>query len=301
MNKRDIISIIGVIIAIAAGTGLAFAGSYKGVLIFGGLPLYAFCIIIAFAMQWLAFIPAYIFKTEKFYDLTGAVTYTTVILLAVFLGPNLNPTISIRSIIILILVAVWAFRLGFFLFRRVLKVGEDKRFEEIKKSFTRFLLTWTLQGLWVSFTLAAALAAVTVIQPTTYGAYDLIFLILGGIIWLFGFSFEVIADYQKNKFRANTENKGKFITDGLWSISRHPNYFGEIVIWIGIALIALPTLIDWRFVTLISPIFVTLLLTLLSGIPMLEKRADEKWGGQEDYEEYKKNTPVLIPWLRFKK
>ena len=301
MNKRDIISIIGILFTVAAGTGLAFAGSTGGIMIFGAFPLYAFCIIIAFAIQWLVFIPAYIFKTEKFYDLTGAITYTTVILLAVFLGPTLNPTLSIRSIIILVLVVVWAFRLGFFLFRRVLKVGEDKRFEEIKKSFTRFLLTWTLQGLWVSFTLAAALAAVTVTQPSTYGAYDLVGLILGGIIWLVGFSFEAIADYQKNKFRANPENKGKFIKNGLWSISRHPNYFGEIVIWIGMAIIALPTLVGWRYVTLISPIFVILLLTLLSGIPMLEKSADKKWGGQEDYEEYKKNTSVLIPWVRFKK
>jgi steroid 5-alpha reductase family enzyme len=183
----------------------------------------------------------------------------------------------------------------------VLKVGEDARFENIKKSFTRFLMTWTLQGLWVSFTLAAALAAVTVTQPGSYGTYDLVMLIIGGIVWILGFFFESVGDYQKNRFRANPENKGKFITSGLWSITRHPNYFGEIVIWFGMMLIALPTFFEWRFVALISPIYVFLQLTLISGVRMLEKRADEKWGGQEEYEEYKRNTSVLIPWLKFKK
>ncbi len=297
MKKNDILSLISVLIASAIAAGLAIGGGFGGVEFFGGLSLFAFCIIIVFAIQWIAFIPAYIFKTEKFFDLTGALTYVTVIILAVVLSPNITP----RSLILMILVMIWASRLGYFLFKRVLKVGEDKRFEEIKKSFSRFLMTWTLQGLWVSFTSAAALAAITVEQPLQYSKYDLAFLIIGILVWGLGFTFEAIADYQKNKFRANTENKGKFINTGLWSISRHPNYFGEIVIWIGIALIALPSLETWRFITLISPIFVMLQLLLISGVPMLEKRADEKWGGEEDYEEYKKNTPALIPKLSFKK
>ena len=297
MNKNDIISLISVLIASAIAAGLAIGGSFGGIVIFGGLPLFAFCIIIAFAIQWIAFIPAYILKTEKFFDLTGAVTYISIAILAVILSQSFTP----RSLILMILIMVWASRLGYFLFKRVLKVGEDKRFEEIKKSFSRFLMTWTLQGLWVSFTSAAALAAITINQPMQYSKYDLALLIIGGLVWILGFSFEAIADHQKNKFRANPENKGRFISSGLWSISRHPNYFGEIVIWIGVALIALPTLVGWRFIVLISPLFIMLQLLLISGVPMLEKRADKKWGGQEDYEEYKKNTPVLIPKLSFKK
>ena len=297
MNKNDIISLISVLIASAIAAGLAIGGSFGGIVIFGGLPLFAFCIIIAFAIQWIAFIPAYILKTEKFFDLTGAVTYISIAILAVILSQSFTP----RSLILMILIMVWASRLGYFLFKRVLKVGEDKRFEEIKKSFSRFLMTWTLQGLWVSFTSAAALAAITIVQPVQYSKYDLALLVIGGLVWILGFSFEAIADHQKNKFRANPENKGRFISSGLWSISRHPNYFGEIVIWIGVALIALPTLVGWRFIVLISPLFIMLQLLLISGVPMLEKRADKKWGGQEDYEEYKKNTPVLIPKLSFKK
>jgi steroid 5-alpha reductase family enzyme len=145
--------------------------------------------------------------------------------------------------------------------------------------------------LWVTFTVSAALAAITSSLRKELGLLALI----GSLIWLFGFAFEVIADSQKNRFREDPANKGKYIQSGLWANSRHPNYFGEIVLWIGIAIIAIPVLQGWQWVTVISPLFVTILLTRISGIPMLEKRADEKWGGQEDYEAYKKQTPVLIP------
>ncbi|MHA1199735.1 MAG: DUF1295 domain-containing protein [Candidatus Heimdallarchaeaceae archaeon] len=305
MDKKDIKSLIATFIALAIGTGISFAGSADGRTIFGGFPLFAFCIIIIFAIQWLAFIPAYIFKTEKFFDLTGAVTYVVTIVLAFVYGAKQGILQIIcektRSFVIMVIVVFWAVRLGHYLFMRVLNVGEDKRFDNIKNSFARFLMTWTLQGLWVSLTLAAALAAITIEQPANYDTFDLVALIVGGSLWLIGFGFEAIGDYQKGRFRADPENKGKFIKTGLWKVSRHPNYFGEIVIWIGMALIVLPTLASWRFITLISPIYVILQLTLISGVNMLEKRADQKWGGQEDYEEYKKKTPALIPWIHFKK
>jgi len=186
---------------------------------------------------------------------------------------------------------MWATRLGTFLFNRVLSSGGDDRFDEIKPSFLRFLNTWTLQGLWVTFTLAAALAAITTTVRRDLGVFALV----GFLVWAFGFTFEVLADAQKNQFRADPANKGKFINTGLWAWSRHPNYFGEITLWIGVALIALPVLRGWQWLTLISPLFVALLITRVSGVPMLEKKADERWGGQEAYEAYKANTPVLIP------
>jgi steroid 5-alpha reductase family enzyme len=204
----------------------------------------------------------------------------------------LSPEVDGRSLLLLALVVIWAARLGTFLFRRIRKAGKDARFDELKTSFSRFLLTWTMQGLWVSLTLAAALAAIT---TTTRKGLD-VFALIGFLVWALGFAFEVVADAQKSRFRADPENKGKFIHTGLWAWSRHPNYFGEIVLWIGVAIIALPVLQGWQWVTLISPVFVTLLITRVSGVPMLEKRADEKWGGQEDYEAYKERTPVLIPW-----
>jgi steroid 5-alpha reductase family enzyme len=116
------------------------------------------------------------------------------------------------------------------------------------------------------------------------------------MVWLTGFSIEVIADTQKRDFNARPANQGKFIQSGLWAWSRHPNYYGEIVLWIGVAVIAYPVLQGWQYVTLVSPVFVAILLTRISGIPMLEARADEKWGGQPEYEAYRARTSPLIPW-----
>jgi steroid 5-alpha reductase family enzyme len=286
MEKPDRNALVALPVIILAGLGLAVAGSQGGASAFG-IPLFALSVGLAFLIQWLVFIPAFLLQTEKFFDLTGSITYITVTALAVLL----SPVVDGRSILLLALVAVWAGRLGTYLFRRILKAGKDDRFDDIKPSFLRFLNTWTLQGLWVSFTLAAALAAITTTTRRGLG----LFALAGFLVWLFGFTIEAISDLQKSRFRAEPANKGKFIHTGLWAWSRHPNYFGEIVLWIGVAIIALPVLRGWQWVALISPVFVALLLTRISGVPMLEKRADEKWGGQEDYEAYKERTPVLVP------
>ena len=279
-------SIIGTALAILVGVGVGIAGSKGGAQLWG-FPSFLVAVIGAYLIQWIAFIIAYRLKTEKFYDLTGSITYISITTLLVLSIPQIDD----RAVLLLVLVVVWAARLGTFLFTRVIKEGSDSRFEEIKVSFSRFLLTWTLQGLWVTFTAAAAWGAITSNIRKDLGWLA----ILGLIIWAVGFIFELLSDAQKSRFKANPENKGKFIQEGLWTWSRHPNYFGEIVIWIGVALIALPVLKGWALLTLISPIWVIIQLTVISGIPMLEKKADERWGGQEDYEQYKKNTPVLIP------
>lgn len=288
MSKTDRNSLISLLVVVVIAAGVALAGS-QGSQDYLGLPLFALAVILAFAVQWLAFIPAYALQTEKFFDLTGSLTYISVSII-VFL---LNPLRDARATLILVLVIIWAARLGSFLFMRIKKAGKDARFDELKTSLLRFLNVWTIQGLWVTFTLAAALVVFTTAATKPLG----LFAIVGFIVWLIGFAFEALADNQKKRFREDPANRGKFIRSGLWARSRHPNYFGEIVLWIGIAIIALPVLRGWQWVSLISPVFVTLLLTRVSGIPLLEKRADEKWGGQQDYEEYKKNTPALVPKL----
>jgi steroid 5-alpha reductase family enzyme len=288
MKKEDRNALFAVLIAILIGLGIALAGSQGGTSAFG-VPIFALSVGLAFLIQWLVFVPAYLLQSERFFDLTGSVTYILVTIIAVLL----SPVVDGRSILLTVLVSIWAVRLGTFLFRRIQKAGKDARFDDLKPSFYRFLNVWTLQGLWVTFTLSAALAAIT---TTTRKEPDL-FALIGVLVWVFGFTVEAVADAQKNRFRADPDNKGKFIHTGLWACSRHPNYFGEIVLWIGVAIIALPILRGWQWTTLISPVFVTVLLTRISGVPMLEKRADEKWGGQEDYEAYKEHTPVLIPRL----
>ena len=288
MKKTDHNALIAFPVVIAIGFLAALAGSQGGVLV-DGIPLFALLVGLTFLIQWLVFIPAYLLQTEKFFDLTGGITYIFLIIMAVLFSTSVDG----RSILLSALVVIWAIRLGTFLFNRIQKAGKDERFDEIKPSFIRFLNVWTLQGLWVTFTAAAALVAITTTNRKELDCFT----IIGFLVWIFGFIIEVVADSQKSCFNANPENKGKFIQTGLWSRSRHPNYFGEIILWAGIAVIALPVLQGWQWVALISPVFVTLLLTHVSGVPMLEKKAEEKWGGQEDYEAYKEKTSVLIPRL----
>ena len=285
MNQADRRAFISLPIVLLLAALIAWAGSQGGYT-FYGIPVFALCIALAFIVQWVAFIPAYLLQTEKFYDLTGSITY----LAATWVAVLLCTVADTRSWLLVVLVSIWTIRLGVFLFRRVLSAGEDRRFRELKPSFSRFLLTWTVQGLWVSLTLAAALAAITTTFRRDLGIIGL----LGFLIWLVGFGIEVIADQQKSRFRANPQNAGKFIQTGLWAWSRHPNYFGEIALWIGVAIIAAPVLSGWQWLTMISPLFVVVLITRVSGLPMLERQADEKWGGQPDYEQYKASTPILI-------
>ncbi len=286
MKIEDRNALVTIPIVILIGFGVAWVGSQGGASVLG-IPLFAFSVGLAFLIQWLAFIPSFLLQTEKFFDLIGSATYISVTFMAVLL----NPVVDSRSLLLLALVTIWAIRLGTFLFLRIHKAGKDGRFDEIKPSFFRFLNFWTIQGLWVSFTVAAALAAITTTTRQELGLFALI----GFLTWVFGFVFEVVADIQKSRFRADPDNESRFIRTGLWARSRHPNYFGEIILWIGVAIIAVPILRGWQWITLISPLFVTLLLTRVSGIPLLEKRADEKWGGQDEYEAYKERTPVLIP------
>ena len=271
---------IGITVVLLIAAGVAFAGSQGGMSALG-LPLFALCVGLAFIIQWVAFIPAILLRTEKFYDLTGSITYISVVALALALNPSVHP----RDWLLAGLVAVWAFRLGSFLFRRIMAAGEDRRFREVKTSFPRFLLFWTVQGLWVTFSLAAALAAMTSENKVELGGFAL----AGLLVWLLGFGIEVIADWQKSQFNANPANKGRFIHTGLWAWSRHPNYFGECLIWWGFFLFAVPTGAWW---TILSPVLLTFLLLKFSGVTMLEETIVDR---RPAYREYIASTNAFIP------
>ena len=246
--------------------------------------------VLAFVIQWIAFLPAYIFQTEKFYDLTGSLTYLTVVWYALTFSSNHFSDLSISNITIVLLITFWALRLGSFLFMRIHKDGEDKRFRSIKPSATQFFMTWTLQGLWVSL---CSMCALTAISSESGVVVNALFYI-GLALFIYGFSVEIIADKQKSKFRSIPENRDSFITTGLWAKSRHPNYFGEIVLWTGIACISFSSLKGMQYLTLISPIFTYLLLVYVSGVRMLEARADKKWGNDQIYIKYKDETSKLL-------
>jgi len=289
MNKDEKLALFAMPVVILAGLGIALAGSQSGVQLYG-MPVFGLIVVLVFLIQWIAFIPAYVFQTEKFFDIIGSLTYIAVACIAFAFSPGFDT----RTLILLCLVLIWASRLGIFLFMRVHKAGMDSRFNELKPSFLRFLNAWSLQGLWVTITISAALAAFTSENKEDFGWVGM----TGLLIWILGFSLELIADMQKSRFKSKPENKDQFISSGLWSVSRHPNYLGEILLWVGITIIAVPVLNGWQWITLISPVFVCLLLIKISGIPILEKRADQKWGGQENYEMYKTHTPVLLPHIK---
>jgi len=247
-------------------------------------------LLIIYAIQLVVFLISYALKTEHYYDLTGGITYISVMVYALY--QNQLQSLDYRSIVLGSLILLWAIRLSSFLFMRVKKVGKDSRFDKIKTNFTRFMLAWTLQGFWVFMcTLPAITAIASESKEVDY------FLIGGASLWVFGFLVEVISDRQKSKFNQDPKNKGKFISSGFWALSRHPNYVGEVLLWTGIAVISLPTFSGWQYLALISPVFTYLLLTRVSGVNLLEASADKKWGTDKDYIEYKKKTSVFFPFI----
>ncbi len=285
--QKWIVGIVSIIGAVALASMVAWSGSDRGVL-YDGLSVFVWCGVFAFAVQWLIFIHAWLAKTEAYFDLTGSLTYIVVVVAAAVLaGAD-----DLRSLTITGLILVWALRLGPFLFFRIKRAGEDRRFRSIKTSFPTFLMTWTLQGAWVYITASAALGSIT--SSSTVGL-DAAF-VLGTGLWAIGFVIEVIADNQKTAFRSAPENDGRFINTGLWAWSRHPNYFGEILLWIGIAIIAYPTLVGNQIYLMFSPLWVIFLLTAVSGVRMLEARGRKLWGEDPEYQEYVANTPTLMLW-----
>ncbi|MGB2427090.1 MAG: DUF1295 domain-containing protein [Alteromonas sp.] len=283
-------SLVFTAIALALAAGFGLAGSQVSIE-WRGFSAYALCVIFAFTIQWAGFIPAYLLQTERFYDLTGSLTYLSI---TAFILYVIQTELDLRDIILAAMVAIWAARLGTFLFMRISKDGIDKRFVKIKPNPFRFFTTWTIQGVWVTVTASAAFVAMLSQATVPLGWLGYI----GIALWIIGLSFEAVADQQKRKFKVTQAETGhKFIHTGLWAYSRHPNYFGEILLWFGVLLVALPVLSGWAYITIISPLFVTLLLTRVSGVNLLEEAADKRFGDDPQYAKYKANTPVLVPRL----
>ena len=286
--RRQINNIIAITAFLICIGLINFAGQNIDIEI-RGINAFTFILIVAVLLQIIFFIPSFLLKTEKYYDLVGSLTYIATVSLAYFSVENKTMIDSI----IYFYVMVWALRLGIYLFRRVRNDGKDVRFEQAKRHFLWFLQYWMGQALWVSLT--ACTAIIGILSPED----DLlpVLAMIGMALWLSGFTIESVSDYQKRVFRKENNPSEAFIHTGLWSRSRHPNYFGEIMLWTGIAVIALNTLTGIEYITLISPIFVYILLTRMSGINKLEQIADERYGHLEEYQRYKRNTPVLVPNL----
>lgn len=188
------------------------------------------------------------------------------------------------------LVSIWSIRLAALLVKRRLNKPEDERYTQIRKKWktnialNAYFRIFILQGVFmvlVAMPIIVAAANDSVIfNPLS---------IIGIVIWLFGFTFEIIADYQLQRFTEDRSNKGKIMDKGLWSLSRHPNYFGEVTVWWGLWLIVLPYSYGW--LALLSPLTITILILFVSGVPILEKRHQNRPG----YAEYAQKTNKFIP------
>lgn len=275
----------GAAVAVVIGIGLAALES-SHVATIGGMSALIFCSLVAFIVNWIAFVPSWIGKTERFYDLMGSCTYLAIVTIGVIWAFRRDAL----TLVLAAMIAVWALRLGSFLFARVRDVGGDARFDNITGSFPTLLMTWTLQGLWVFVTAGAALTAMFSAHDRSLGAAFWV----GVVMWVVGFGIEVVADRQKQAFRRSEAKTLPFINTGLWAWSRHPNYFGEILLWVGIAVISIEALQGRQLVALVSPVFVFLLIRFVSGVPMLEAKGRKRFGDDPRYREYCATTPVLM-------
>ena len=242
-----------------------------------------------FGIQWALWAVASIFQTEKFYDLAGSSTFIFLTLQTL----RWQRKVNLRQIVQSGCVTVWGLRLGLFLFHRILQDGKDSRFDKVRGNPRMFWIYWTLQGVWIFLTLLPTLILNTSTKDEELTWKDY----LGWLFWLIGFTLEAVADRQKSQFRANPANKGKWISSGFWSLCRHPNYLGEILMWSSLFLPASSVMSGHQYWSVISPMFLAYLLTRVSGIPILERQGLKRWGHLAAYQEYRRNTAVLIPYI----
>ncbi|MFC1697882.1 DUF1295 domain-containing protein [Nanoarchaeota archaeon] len=244
-----------------------------------------FLITLAFAVifNFLFFIPAFLFNTDKLTDISYALTFLILALITVSIP------ITVPKIILLCMIGLWALRLGGFLFIRMLHMKRDHRFDKIRGKFVKF----------GGFFLLQAFSAWVILIPSivylSNGDASLTALSWAGMaVWLIGISIEKIADWQKYKYKCR--NKKTLCVRGLWKYSRHPNYFGEILVWLGIFIFTMPLVWQYALINFISPLYITVLLLLVTGIPKLERHMQRKYG--KAFTKYKQSTSMLIPWFR---
>jgi len=243
-------------------------------------------LLMSFIIQGFFFAFASSFKTDKVTDLSYSLGFASLVLWQLFANTAFLP----GQILAAAFVVVWAARLGAYLLTRILKIGKDARFDDKRGDFLKFLAFWVLQAIAVW---AILLPVTTLLSLDSIAAPSLV-TVLGAVLWLAGFAIEAVSDAQKYAFRNKAENKALWIQSGLWKYSRHPNYFGETLLWWGIFLFALPNLKGLLLLTIVGPVFITMLLLFVSGTPLLEKSADSRHGDKPAYQEYKRRTSIFF-------
>ncbi|PLX24596.1 hypothetical protein C0580_04845 [Candidatus Parcubacteria bacterium] len=245
---------------------------------------------VSIVIQIILFIPAFIYKTDKLTDLSYSFSFFILSLFAFWQSPQ-----NTGHILLFAMISLWAFRLGGYLFVRIRKIKRDKRFDGIRENFFRFLKFWLGQGVVVWLVMISSILYFGELVQLNYFAYTAI------VAWGIALIIEIVSDWQKYVFINNKENKGKWIESGLWKYSRHPNYFGEILHWVAIYLFVFGSLETLgKLIGLISPVAIFVIIVFATGLPILEREADKRWGSDQNYIKYKKRTSVLIPWFNKK-
>jgi len=252
------------------------------------LQVFLFSALVIFIYMTLFFLLAQALKDNSIVDIGWGIGFIVLSVALLFKSETINQ----RQLLLFALVFMWGIRLSAHIFLRNHGKPEDFRYANWRKEWGKyvvirsFLQVFMLQGFFM-FIIALPIMMVKIAEPSGLHWVDYI----GLIVWLIGFYFEAIGDYQMTQFKKNPENKGKFITTGLWKFTRHPNYFGECMMWWGIFVISIPA--GNVFVSVISPLILTWLLTKVSGVPMLEK----KYEGNKAFEEYAKKTNAFVSWF----
>jgi steroid 5-alpha reductase family enzyme len=241
---------------------------------------------IALAVNGVFFAVAAARRTDVVTDLSYSLTFAVLAVVLLFTGAA-EPIQLVASL----LVVLWAVRLGSYLFRRIMRMKVDHRFDGMRDDPLRFARFWLLQAITVAVVMLPVTYLLDRDDPPGIGAWS----IAGAAVWLVGLLVEAIADAQKSAFKAKAENRDRFVASGLWRYSRHPNYFGEMLVWWGLFLYTVPVLHGAAFAVVAGPVFITLLLLFVSGIPPLERSAEEKYGSDPAYREYKRRTSILVP------
>jgi len=254
-----------------------------------------FTALVTVAMQLTFFFIAASFKFDKVTDFAGGSNF---VLLA-WLTYLINGTFYWRQTMVTLAVTAWGARLSGYLLYRILKIGKDDRFDGTREDFCKFLAFWVYQMFWVwTVSLPVTFLNTTAANPGL-DARD----VAGAAMFVAGLLVEAVADQQKFSFKSTPGNRGKYCDTGSWSWSRHPNYFGEILLWWGLFTVSSSVFNAakadsdgaWGYATIAGPIFTTLILLFVSGIPPLEASYDEKYGTQVAYQQWKARTSCLVP------
>lgn len=257
---------------------------------------------------------AVLLKTDKVTDLSYALGFIVTSGLLLATGGHIRP----GALIGFGLIVIWGIRLGSYLFIRIMKIKKDRRFDSIRGNVLKFSMFWLIQSLTIALVLFSFTSALkwspTFSEIHNEGLFKPVTLLLlslpGLALFSAGLMIEAVADIQKYRFKNKAENRNKWIENGLWKRNRHPNFLGESLLWFGIYLTLLPWLLSGSrlnesmlppLIALISPITITLMVRFGSGVPLLEKRAEKRYGKEPEYQNYKSNSGVFFFRLRQRK